>query len=80
MSFFRNRIKVTLFDEFGEKVEELFNKVQEEEIFIILSCGKVGRYEGNICFKCITSFFITLAQENFSCCTNWFSNRFTMCN
>ncbi|KAK1382026.1 hypothetical protein POM88_019761 [Heracleum sosnowskyi] len=42
----RNRVKVTFFDEFGEQVEEKLKKVQDEDIFIIISCAKVGRYDG----------------------------------
>ncbi|KAK1405179.1 DUF223 domain-containing protein [Heracleum sosnowskyi] len=41
----RFRVNVTLFDEFGDKVEQLLKKVQVEDIYIIISCAKVGRYD-----------------------------------
>ncbi|KAK1352146.1 hypothetical protein POM88_053650 [Heracleum sosnowskyi] len=42
----RFRVKVTLFEEFGNMVEEKFKKLDENEIYVIICCARVGRYEG----------------------------------
>ncbi|KAL8118066.1 hypothetical protein AgCh_015825 [Apium graveolens] len=42
----RNRIKVTLFDKLGELIDEQFRKLDEDNIFIIISCARAGKYDG----------------------------------
>uniref|UniRef100_A0A162AJK2 Replication factor A C-terminal domain-containing protein n=1 Tax=Daucus carota subsp. sativus TaxID=79200 RepID=A0A162AJK2_DAUCS len=41
-----NKVKVTLFDLFGQHVEKELYKGDKENSFIIISCARVGRYEG----------------------------------
>ncbi|WOH11839.1 hypothetical protein DCAR_0831335 [Daucus carota subsp. sativus] len=42
----RSTVPVTLFDTFGEDVEKEFFKRDINNIFVIICCAKVGRYEG----------------------------------
>ncbi|KAK1393743.1 DUF223 domain-containing protein [Heracleum sosnowskyi] len=38
-------VKVTLFDKLGESIEKLFRKLDQDNIYIIISCARVGTYE-----------------------------------
>ncbi|KAL1831005.1 hypothetical protein ACET3Z_000656 [Daucus carota] len=42
----RSSVQVTFFDYFGEQLETEFGKLDGTSIFVIISCAKVGRYEG----------------------------------
>ncbi|KAK1359342.1 hypothetical protein POM88_043816 [Heracleum sosnowskyi] len=42
----RYRVKVTLFEEFGIRVEEQFKKLDPNDIFVIIASARVGRYDG----------------------------------
>ncbi|XP_074342082.1 uncharacterized protein LOC141679488 [Apium graveolens] len=41
-----NKVKVTLFDLFGQHIEKELSKADKDNTFIIISCARVGRYEG----------------------------------
>ncbi|KAL1807768.1 hypothetical protein ACET3Z_024758 [Daucus carota] len=42
----RSSVQVTFFDYFGEVLEAEFGKLDRRNLFVIISCAKVGRYEG----------------------------------
>ncbi|KAK1380987.1 hypothetical protein POM88_027731 [Heracleum sosnowskyi] len=42
----RFRVKVIFFDAFAIEIEEAFKKMDVRDIFVIISCAKVGRYKG----------------------------------
>ncbi|KAK1376255.1 DUF223 domain-containing protein [Heracleum sosnowskyi] len=42
----RFRVKVTFFDSLAIETEEAFKKLDVANIFVIISCAKVGRFEG----------------------------------
>ncbi|KAK1398130.1 hypothetical protein POM88_007993 [Heracleum sosnowskyi] len=42
---FDGRVYVTLFDEFGDKVGKELEKLENEDIYIIIACAKAGRYD-----------------------------------
>lgn len=44
----RKGVKVTLFDNFGEMADKQFKELDNMNIFIIISCARVGTYDGNI--------------------------------
>ncbi|KAK1360716.1 DUF223 domain-containing protein [Heracleum sosnowskyi] len=56
----RYRVNVTLFDQFGINVEEALKNLDPNEIFVIISSARVGRYEGspNISNYPATRFYI----------------------
>ncbi|KAL1823423.1 hypothetical protein ACET3Z_010201 [Daucus carota] len=39
-------VPVTFFDEFGQLVEKQFGSLDAKNLYVIISCAKVGRYEG----------------------------------
>lgn len=41
------KVKVTLFDLFGQHVDNELNKADKDNTFVIISCARVGRYEGD---------------------------------
>lgn len=45
---YKHRVNVTFFDEFGIKVEQTFKDCDADNLFVIIVCGHVGNYDGNI--------------------------------
>nr|XP_017250902.1 PREDICTED: uncharacterized protein LOC108221542 [Daucus carota subsp. sativus] len=39
-------LNVTLFDYFGEQLENEFAKLESQNLYVIICCARVGRYEG----------------------------------
>lgn len=68
-------MQVTFFDYFGEVLEAEFGKLDRRNLFVIISCAKVGRYEGEVpCFAKICILYSTKLStkhsKNGRCCSS----------